>query len=343
MTVLKRMGHEPEMIMRRHNKEEVSLLFLLKYAIKGIAKSILRGRHYPIIYNVENDYRIRGRQMLSFVDKNIRPQSPFLYSTEELRAYCKDRFDAYLVGSDQLWRPDYVPDITNFFLDFTEGWDVKRIAYAASFGNDSPCYTDKEKEECGKFIQAFDAVSLRETGGKRVFENFGWKYNDLQIVLDPTLLLSMDDYYKLLPEKKSESNHKIFAYILDNNEDIEKLLDNLSKAQGRGVWRFPVKSNPMLPIEEWLSAFRDCDFVVTDSFHGTVFSIIFNKQFVVLGNAERGQSRFETLLDHFELKDRLVNNTEGLYKLPKINYSDVNRIMDESRFSSLAFLSNALH
>ena len=342
MTVLKRKGHEPEMIMRRHNKKKVSAFFILKYAIKGLAKSILRLRRYPIIYNVENDYRIRGLHMLNFVDKHICPQSPFLYSTEELRSYCKDRFDAYIVGSDQLWRPDYVPDTTNFFLDFTEGWNVKRIAYAASFGNDSPCYTDKETEECGKLIQDFNAVSLRETGGRRVFEKFGWKCNDLQIVLDPTLLLTMDDYNKLLPKKESESNHKIFAYILDENERIDRFLSSLSKAQGKEIWRFPVKRNPMLPIEDWLTAFRDCDFVVTDSFHGTAFSIIYNKQFVVLGNAERGQSRFETLLGHFGLKDRLVNNSEGVYELPKINYSDVNQILDKWKLSSLAFLSNAL-
>lgn len=343
MTVLKKMGHEPEMIMRRHNKKKVSAFFILKYAIKGIAKSILRGRHYPIIYNVENDYRIRGRQMLSFVDKNIRPQSPFLYSTEELRAYCKDRFDAYLVGSDQLWRPDYVPDITNFFLDFTEGWDVKRIAYAASFGNDSPCYTDKEKEACRKLIQGFDAVSLRETGGKRVFENLGWKYNDLQVVLDPTLLLTMDDYNRLLPEKESESNHKIFAYILDENERIDRFLRSLSKTQGKEIWRFPVKRSPMLPIEDWLTAFRDCDFIVTDSFHGTAFSIIYNKQFVVLGNPERGQSRFETLLGHFGLENRLIYNVDSPINLPTINFSNVNKILEEKRQLSCDFLSNSLH
>ena len=343
MTVLKKMGHEPEMIMRRHNKKKVSAFFILKYAIKGLAKSILGLRRYPMIYNVENDYRIRGRQMLDFVDKNIYPQSPFLYSTEELRAYCKDRFDAYIVGSDQLWRTDYVPDITNFFLNFTEGWNVKRIAYAASFGNDAPCYTDKEKEECGKLIQGFDAVSLRETGGKYVFEKFGWKCNDLQVVLDPTLLLTMDDYNKFLPEKKTESHHKIFAYILDENKRIDRFLSSLSKAQGKEIWRFPVKRNPMLPIEDWLTAFRDCDFVVTDSFHGTAFSIIYNKQFLVLGNPERGLSRFETLLGHFGLENRLIYNVDSLGNLPTINFSNINKILEEKRQLSCDFLSNSLH
>jgi hypothetical protein len=99
----------------------------------------------------------------------------------------------------------------------------------------------------------------------------------------------------------------------------------------------------MPPIEEWLSAFRDCDFVVTDSFHGTVFSIIYNKQFFVLGNPERGQSRFETLLGHFGLENRLIYNVDSPINLPTINFSNVNKILEEKRQLSCDFLSNSLH
>lgn len=95
-------------------------------------------------------------------------------------------------------------------------------------------------------------------------------------------------------------------------------------------------------VEKWLRGFYDAKFVITDSFHACVFSIIFHKQFVVVGNKERGMSRFESLLDMFGLKDRLVNIGDDISSLNEIDFSAVDKIYDILKEESMSFLFNAL-
>ena len=136
MTVLKDMGHEPVIIMRRHNERSVNLVVRAKYFFKGIVHSFQTRRLCPLVYGKEKDYSYLGMFMHHFVEKWIQPQTPFLYSTDELRTYCKDKFDAYVVGSDQVWRGLYSNQLL-YFLDFAKDWNIKRVAYAASFGVDN--------------------------------------------------------------------------------------------------------------------------------------------------------------------------------------------------------------
>lgn len=213
MTVISQLGHEPTMIMRRHDKPKVSCSFKIKYALKGIVKTVLCCKKHPILYDVETEFRHKGKSMLKFVNQYIAPETPYLYSKEELCKYCEGKFDAYIVGSDQVWRAIYVPDIKNYFLDFTEGWNVKRIAYAASFGTDKPEYSDEQIKQCKKLIGLFDGVSLREESGLSVVSNFGWKANVEGVVLDPTMLLAAEDYQKVLPLKASESKENLLLCL----------------------------------------------------------------------------------------------------------------------------------
>ena len=218
MSVLKQMGHEPTLIMRRQNKRRMFIKVGIKYFIMGIYHSFKNKKLCPLIYKTERDFEYLGSNMHQFVDKRMQPQSPYLYTSKDLQRYCDGKFCAYIVGSDQVWRAIYVPDIANYFLDFTLGWNVKRIAYAASFGTQNPEYTQEEKKVCCNMIPKFDAISLREKTGKHVFANFGWEYKNLEVVLDPTLLLNSSDYTKLLSNEKEEINDGIFYYVLDKNQ-----------------------------------------------------------------------------------------------------------------------------
>lgn len=184
-TVLERMGHEVELIYRRHNKRP--LKYRLLYIFKTVVKCILRIPHGLLIPSLEYDHRHAGKMMLPFVDKNISPKTKPYFKTASMEKSCKGKYGVVIVGSDQIWRPIYVPNINDFFLEFIKDKNVRKIAYAASFGTATPKYTDLQKNVCGKLISEFQAISVREKSALKVIENFGWQVNCIpQLVLDPT-------------------------------------------------------------------------------------------------------------------------------------------------------------
>ena len=231
---------------------------------------------------------------------------------EKYEELISDNYDCYIVGSDQIWRPKYFPNIGNAFLKFTKDINVKRIAYAASFGTDDWEYTNKQTKECSSLLNKFNAISVREKYGllqiKKYFHCKGTH------VLDPTMLLDVEDYIKIIDlEKTSNSKGNLLVYILDGSEEKEKLVRLVANKK---LIPFNVNSRVedvlallseriQLPVETWLRGFYDAEFIITDSFHACVFSIIFNKPFLVIGNRDRGLTRIESLLEDFDMLDRL--------------------------------------
>lgn len=350
MTVLKDMGHSPTIILRRGNFVKCSLWHKLKNALKSIILSICNLNIDILFHSKEIYFFTRGQKMISFMNKYIQPQTSFVYSTQELYTACVNKFDAFIVGSDQVWRPDYVPDIRNFFLDFTVGWKVRRIAYAASFGSNNPIYTDLEKEACGKLFSNFNAVSVREKSGLNIISNFNWNITNKSVVLDPTMLLSKERYLSLIPSKLTNAKNKVFCYILDESKGLNEIVIRLCNLSQKEKYEFfsersRNKKLTVLPsIEEWLMNIRDAEYVVTDSFHGMVFSLIFNKKFFIYKNIDRGCVRFKNLLEDFELENRIVCNLDELDVIFKsdINWDYVNKKIEINRIKSMNFLTTAL-
>lgn len=347
MTVLRRIGHEPSLIMRRHNKRPLTWKTGVKYFIKGVGHSIANTKLCPLIYNVERDYNYIGSNMHRFVDKWIQPQTPYLYSTDELQKYCEGRFDAYVVGSDQVWRAIYVPCIGNYFLDFTFHWNVRRIAYAASFGIDRPEYTQAEINICRQLVPKFDSISFRESNGQKIFEEFGWSDANYQMVLDPTMLLYASDYEEFLPKQGKNDRSHIFYYVLDKTQEITKVLDDIHqilKIPLCGISNIQSGYKPLPSIESWLFDINSANFIVTDSFHGMVFSILFHKPFVVIVNGKRGAERFLNLLTLLNLDERLLTSIDNLKVIleKNINWEIVDTKLNLLREKSLEFLTNSL-
>ena len=344
MTVLKNVGHSPTVIMRRQNRRRFALRAKLSFFIKNVFKTVKERRRYPYNLNQETLFKFRGKNMLTFVNRNIQPQTRYLYTTEALHSQCNGSFDAYIVGSDQVWRPVYVKDIvSNFFLDFVSEPYVKRISYGASFGSSTPEYTEVEKKVCGSLLEQFDAVSVRESGALSVFENLGWRVNHPQVVPDPTMLLSKTHYKELIPSVNTKAKGSIFCYVLDKNDANTEIISTIQQRLQKHIYEIAdiQKGYAVLPsIETWLSAIRDCDFVITDSYHGTVFSIIFNKPFLVCVNKNRGADRFTSLLETFGLE----NHTSLVY--PDIDdhfdWAAVNSVLEEKRKEGISFLEKAL-
>lgn len=332
-TVLERMGHEVVVFQNDYD---------------GIRR--FPTKRLPLIYGKRFLRRILGSSNPVFLERQKKKELPVVnqhvqefinnhihtYKVDCLNNIHDEEFDAIVVGSDQIWRRCYTrriwkTDIQDAFLRFASGWDIKRVAYAASFGIDSWDYTENETIECASLARLFDGISVREdTGVKLCSKYLGVK---AEHVLDPTMLLSKNDYIKLIEQAGAPKNAgNLFSYILDRNTSKDKFVDQVAhtcKMEPYSItlsadYSQPLETRIKPSVETWLRAFYDAELVVTDSFHGCVFSIIFGKPFIALGNVNRGMSRFNSLLKMFGLEDHLVQHLNDYSSMKSYSFSEKN-------------------
>ena len=292
-----------------------------------------------------------------FINRHISPQTKGFRSTRALaRHVSRYHFDTIVVGSDQVWRP--APNVEDYFLGFLDktGGTARRVAYAASFGTDQWTFSPSQHQVCARQLKKFDAVSVREdTGVILCRQHFGVQ---AEHVIDPTMLLQRNHYVDLAwdgyPSAARSGGKGLFVYVLDADPDKTSAVDYIANSLGLSSFAVDTstKDNAVSldklavpPVENWLRAFDEADFVVTDSFHGCAFSIIFNKPFIAYGNKSRGLSRFESLLRTFRLDDRLVSSSaalsSGILHHP-IDWLSVNNLLDARRAEAITFLMDAL-
>lgn len=348
-TVLERMGHEAWIIDSPCMYTLPLFKKPLAYTKRIVLKYILRE---DIVINQEKKSQ-QERIILQtytrlFVNKHLH-----IKHYTSLKDIKENDFDAIIAGSDQIWRSKYIKrlitnKVENAFLYFAKGWNIKRIAYAASFGTDTWEYTKQETQKCQQGIMMFDAVSVRETSGIDLCRKM--LKVEAQVVLDPTLLLSMNDYVNLTKDSKHKVDGELMTYVLDEHDDMQNLIEQVSKKTGWKTFSsnkkvsdksIPVEKRIQPPVENWLIGFRNAQFVITDSFHACAFSIIFNKPFLVIGNAERGMSRFTSLLNMFGLERRLIERTKN-FKLEDWCLKRPNVNLDKFRELSVTYLKKSL-
>ena len=262
-------------------------------------------------------------------------------------------FDAFVVGSDQVWRTKYFFSKTeNAYLDFAKDWDIKRIAYAASFGTEEWEYNEELTLNCSNLVKKFNAISVRESSAVELCKEKLGVY--AQHVLDPTMLLKKEDYISLFEQANiDKSDGNLFCYILDKKGEKDDIVNNIAKMLQLTPFyvnsryqdsNAPLEERIQQPVEKWLRAFHDAEFVITDSFHACVFSLLFNKPFIVYGNKDRGLTRLYSLLEMFGLEDRLATSLEDIEKilLTAIDWKNVNKTHAEWKEKSISFLTNSL-
>lgn len=318
-----------------------------------ILKRLLKGDGAPEVFR-EKRFRkelpVVGRNTSAFVDRYIAPRL-----LKSFRQVGKDEYDAFVVGSDQVWRPRYFPGVEDAFLAFANGWDVRRIAYAASFGTDELEYESELLERCTKLLDKFDAVSVREASGLRMCSEW-FDYDKAVHVLDPVMLLDADRYRKIASVSTShDAKGKVLTYILDKNPQKQTVIDFISRVSGMDVCDvsvrpydrdLPLEERVVPPVGQWLSGFDDADFVVTDSFHGCVLSIMMHKRFIAVGNSSRGMARLQSLMDMFGLDMRLVHgidpDDDGEFFLTDPDWDHVDAVLTGRREECIDFLKNNL-
>jgi len=360
--VLESMGHDVETLDWDYYVSAIEpkkpFAYLWDIAKTVLSRTLLRRKtNYP--WTRKEIYHLTAKLNRQFADEHMNV-SEWLWGKGDFKRYSEEKgFDAFIVGSDQVWRAAYNKRgmLYRMFLDFTENMHVKRIVYAASFGTEEWEYSLKQTKKCSELIQHFDTVSVREASGIDLCKkHFG--VNNVRQVLDPTMLLEKQQYLNLIKDKSSPQKEKyVLSYVLDNNKIIEQTIIDFCSSIGYSSFFFLPKpcnlykqdqndiQNCILPsVIDWLNAIAHSDFVVCDSFHGVVFSIIFNKPFAVLVNAQRGSSRFQSILSLFQLEDRIFSPGEDLnYVFSKqIDWKKVNRILAEQQELSLSFLTESL-
>lgn len=344
---LKSMGHEVVAIDRFSNPK-VAFFSQLKNWMKRIAAHYVKGTNVCICWNPNltmDMKRTLCSKTQKFVDRNIT-NTGIVFPSDLKMIDEEYQFDAYVVGSDQVWLPHFS---LNCFLDFVERDNVKRIFYAASTGSTSFADVPSLAMKCKNLSRKFSGISVREDSLLPVVKKTLGR--DAIQVLDPTLLLDAKDYLAACIEKEDDSPI-IFTYILDKTDDKQVLVDKVQKElhlpivagsvendYKRGK-RMDINKCIYPSVDHWILNMARAKFVVTDSFHGTCMAITFRKPFVVVGNKARGLNRFLSVLRLFNLENRLITDSTQFcsFFFSQLNNDSISELLEKKRKEAFDYI-----
>lgn len=320
---LSSLGHEVKLI-------DIRLADMRTYSTKGKIANFLS-------YFTPGDLKFR-----KFWKKSI-PTTRRYHSLEELK-HNPPEADLYVVGSDQVWNSEITKSMAPvFFLNFGNK-NIKRASYASSFGVEVWNANELLTQDIRSLLQQFNYISCREISGCNILKNiFGV---EATCVLDPTLLSNI---FSEFVEAKTENKILVY-YPLEDDKELKEYALKLSKSLGydcidaanRRKLFGKVEWNRNSP-EQWISAIANSQLVITRSFHGVAFSIIFKRQFIVVNNTSR-ISRITNLLDSINLSNRCFHSFEEVdagrpWEHP-IDYKLVTPLLEKIQKDSIEFITN---
>ena len=317
-TYLRKLNHEPIVIQRVADKS---------FFLWSIVRNILRVCHFPRYYHPETVDRMVN--IRPFIQKHLARTEP-VNSQNKMKKVCqKYGLDAVIVGSDQVWRHDYAMKYGfNYFLDFVPD-DVVKASYAASFGLSDWQYTHRETEIIKQLLDRFKGISVREEDAVSLIKDNTGK-NALQLI-DPTMLLKQEDYDNITSHRLVKEKY-VFVYWLGDKNLIASAIERY-KTEGYAIVNINLRDIcEQISVEDWLSYIKYADYVITDSFHGCVFSIIFERQFIAFGNKSGGNSRIKSLCKMFGFEPETrkqyfnVDNNLDIHRQKTYNY--INKVLD---------------
>lgn len=290
---------------------------------------------------------IRYRKFEKFIKKNIKLSK--VYKSEKEIINNPPDADVYITGSDQVWNTIITDGLRkSYTLNFGKN-EINRISYAASIGN--PIIYDYEKNFYKEKISKINHISVREKIAKDNLEKIGLK--DVKVCIDPTLLLDKKIWNNLIENKKAIKQDYIFAYEVKPEQEYYDIVNIFSNENNLGVVHFERKGkkyNKVIknaytagPIE-FLTLIKNSKYVICTSFHATVFSIIFHKDFYVIPHKETG-NRVTNLLKLLNINGRVFYNYEEFVKRDredKIDWNKVDKKLEDLKRDSAEWLINAI-
>lgn len=273
----------------------------------------------------------KSKLIFPFVAKNICRTKPIRSDRQIHKIARQLNLNAIIVGSDQVWRQDYAMQFGyNYFLDFIDD-GVLKISYAASFGLSDWRYDKEQTIQIKRYLSRFKSISVRESEAIELCKhNLGL---DVKQVLDPTLLFNANDYTVVSSPQLIDGPYA-FVYWLGDKAGMDEAISVYTNEHPIKVVSVNLRDNSVLPsVEDWISYFRFADVVLTDSFHGCVFSIVFQRDLRVYPNESGGLGRIKSLFSEIG-----INGTS----ISRRDYNSIEHKLESLRDSSLSFLNEAL-
>lgn len=338
---LQKLGHDPVTVdyLKRYRPLQY-IRMLMAFLIK---KYLFRRK----------GVRWRGRSPTTavFIRNRMKMTKP-IYAPATLMSFRRYGFEAFVVGSDQCWRNEYVPFLPTYFLDFLcDDKSPLRVAYAASFGKDEWNVSPALEYQCAQLAKKFNMISVREDSAIDLCQQKLGVFAEQ--VLDPTFLLSKEEYEELIDFSLGEGECPVGAYILDVTSQKDAVISSYAKIREcRPLIMAPERERyeaDVPSVSRFVSLFKKSQCIITDSFHGMVFSLIFEKPFLVIANKQRGLARFESLLGSLGLKDRLVAEDELCDARVQevlgrdVDWDIVKETLSKKRDASIEFLKKSLN
>lgn len=271
---------------------------------------------------------------------------------EDLKKRSAENYDAFLCGSDQLWLPSNLG--SHFYtMEFAPA-EKPKIAYATSFGvSEIPWF---QKTRTAKYLNAFARLSTREKSGQKIINRL--LHREVPVVCDPTLLVSVDEWEQLIPVKTPVAGKYLFCFLLGDNTEHRKIAETFAKEEGLQIVTIPFL-NHYTEVDEtfgdirlfdvdaadFVNLIRGAEYVLTDSFHGMVFSLLHHKQFMVFNRFQDGadsrNSRIDSLCEMLKLSGRRYGGDIRKVKDP-IDYKTTDELLQKKREESARYLAEAL-
>lgn len=345
-TKISSMGHDCSLIPYAPNKF-VGRYWILPYEPyegkggKLSIKSFGRGKS-RFKYNIKHfcEYSSRRKAMRKFRNKYLISQKAIKHSAK----IHLDEYSAVFVGSDQVWNPKLTIGFDEAYSGVIDHGKCRVVSYGASFG--SGRLDEKYSTDFSNLLNQFDSISVREKSAIDYINEFG---READCVLDPTLLLTTGEWTSVAAT--SDESGYILIYDTAPIEKLQRYAQKLSQETGKRVIRISsilmrtamkvegFDFRPSVGPDAFLRLFMNADYVVTNSFHGTAMSVIFNKKFLVYGFKERS-ARMIDFLESIGLSDRFVEEAKEenlIYQ--DIDWDKINSRIEELRKDSLAFLT----
>ena len=338
---LKKRGLKPIIISRRlyrPNKLHLSIVKLKWFLVKFFGKLTFLN-FIPILATEK------------FKQDYLNNRTQDFFSSNELSSFInKEKIKNFVVGSDQIWNRDATPSLKDSFLGFIDPKNKNiTAAYAVSFAHKNWKYSNNETKICQKLSNNFDYISVREKSGVKLTKKY-LKKKSIR-VLDPVFLIEKQAYLKVIEKKKIIKN-KLFCYILDKNIEKKRIINEIKKIKNFQVFNFLDNLNLIdliklklknYNVPFWIQNFYDSETIITDSYHGMLFSIIFKKNFYIFLNKKRGADRFISLLHDLKLKNRIIdlNNYKEVID-EKIDWHHVDQKLKKLKILSFNYINNII-
>lgn len=346
--LLLELGYENEIIdFQNKGQRDMYAVIHKKLTVKNLLRNFVTMLHFKKISKQWDDYE-------KFMFKNFILSSKKYYETVDLETI--DRYYSKCIcGADQIWNIT-IPDSDDGYFLPKKYKNMKKIAYAPSFGSKNIKKYSDNPDKYKKFLENFDSLSIRENNGKKWINELTGK--DVPVVLDPTLMIKKDMYDKI-SESANINEKYIFYYAPSYSRKLDKFVKKISKKYKLKVvvwnaseyylksefingYKLPKKFNPGV----YYDLIKNAELVVTTSFHGTIFSTICKKKFWVLKNGGMygDDDRVITLINQLKIADRLIepNFDDNFDYFNDVNYSEYDVNLKKLQKQSLNYLINSL-